>query len=117
MSGLPLNGQLTALGATLRRTLATLPEYRLYALPGTAPPKPGLLRVASAEGAAILAEVWALPTAALGAFAAQIPTPLGLGRVRLADGSTPLGFLVEAAATQGADDISHFGGWRAYHAK
>jgi allophanate hydrolase len=117
LSGLPLNGQLTALGGRLRRTLATLPEYRLYALPGTTPPKPGLLRVAPTEGAAILTEVWALPTAALGAFAAQIPTPLGLGRMRLADGSTPLGFLVEAEATHGAEDISRFGGWRAFQAK
>ncbi|MFY8105459.1 MAG: allophanate hydrolase [Elstera sp.] len=117
LSGLPLNGQLTTLGARLRRALATLPEYRLFALPGTTPPKPGLLRVASGEGAAILAEVWALPTGALGAFAAQIPAPLGLGRVRLADGSTPLGFLVEAEATRGAEDISHFGGWRAFQAK
>ncbi len=116
LSGLPLNGQLTALGARLQRTLATLPEYRLYALPGTTPPKPGLLRVAPTEGAAILTEVWALPAVALGAFAAQIPTPLGLGRVRLADGSTPLGFLVEAEATHGAEDISRFGGWRAFQA-
>lgn len=112
LSGLPLNGQLTELGGHLLRTLETLPEYRLFALPGTVPPKPGLLRVAA--GAAIAVEVWSLPMAALGAFAAQIAAPLGLGRVKLADGSAPLGFLVEAEATRGAEDISAFGGWRAY---
>lgn len=112
LSGLPLNGQLTDLGGHLVRAIETLPEYRLFALPGTVPPKPGLLR--GAAGAAIAVEVWSLPSAALGAFAAQIAAPLGLGRVKLADGSAPLGFLVEAEATQGAEDISAFGGWRAY---
>lgn len=115
LSGLPLNGQLTDLGGHLVRTVETLPAYRLFALPGTVPPKPGLLRVTA--GAAIAVEVWSLPSAALGAFAAQIAAPLGLGRVKLADGSAPLGFLVEAEAIQGAEDISAFGGWRAYLAQ
>jgi allophanate hydrolase len=115
LSGLPLNGQLTDLGGYLVRAVETLPAYRLFALAGTVPPKPGLLRVAA--GAAIAVEVWSLPSAALGAFAAQIAAPLGLGRVKLADGSAPLGFLVEAEATRGAEDISAFGGWRAYLAQ
>ena len=43
---MPLNGQLTERGATLRaRDRAPRRDYRLYALPGTAPPKPGLVRV------------------------------------------------------------------------
>lgn len=114
LSGMPLNGQLTDLGGTLRRVTTTTADYRLFRLPGHGPAKPGLLRAAG--GVAVAVEVWALPSEALGAFAAQIPAPLGLGRVTLADGTEPLGFLVEALAVAGAEDISHFGGWRAYQA-
>ncbi|MEO7547476.1 MAG: allophanate hydrolase, partial [Ramlibacter sp.] len=45
LSGMPLNGQLTERGATLLRETLTAPQYRLYALPGTVPPKPGMVRV------------------------------------------------------------------------
>ena len=34
--------------------------------------------------------------------------------MRLADGSRPKGFIVEAEGIAGAEDISRFGGWRAY---
>lgn len=112
LSGMPLNHQLTELGGKLLRTVTTTPDYRLFRLPGTGPAKPGLLRAAS--GVTVAVEVWSLPSEALGAFAAQIPAPLGLGRIKLADGTEPLGFLVEALAVEGAEDISRFGGWRAY---
>jgi allophanate hydrolase len=114
MSGLPLNGQLTALGGTLLREAATLPCYRLYALPGGPPARPGLLRVAANQGEPIAVEVWAIPTAQIGALLAAIPAPLGLGTLRLADGTTPKGFLVEAEGVRGAEDISSLGGWRRY---
>ena len=114
LSGLPLNGELLALGATLRRAGATRPCYRLYALPGGPPPRPGLLRVAEGEGVAIAVEVWAVPLAEVGRLLARIPAPLGLGTLLLADGSAPKGFLVEAEGVRGAEDISRFGGWRAY---
>ncbi|MFO1328359.1 MAG: allophanate hydrolase [Rubrivivax sp.] len=113
LSGLPLNGQLTERGATLREATHTAPCYRLYALPGTTPPKPGLLRVAEG-GAAIALEVWELPLHAVGSFLAAIPPPLGLGSVQLADGSHVHGFLCEPHALAGARDISAFGGWRAF---
>lgn len=113
LSGLPLNGQLTERGATLLEATRTAPAYRLYALPGTTPPKPGLLRVAEG-GAAIEVEVWALPQHAVGSFLALIPAPLGLGSVQLADGRQVHGFLCEPHALQGARDISAWGGWRAY---
>jgi allophanate hydrolase len=51
---------------------------------------------------------------ALGALLTQVPSPLGLGRVRLDDGRTVTGFLVEAAGLEGATDITAHGGWRAY---
>jgi len=113
LSGLPLNGQLTERGATLREATTTAAAYRLYALPGTTPPKPGLQRVGP-EGHAIAVEVWDLPQAALGSFLALIPAPLGLGSIELADGRQVHGFLCEAHALQAATDISHHGGWRAY---
>ena len=113
MSGLPLNRQLTELGGRLESVGKTAPVYRFYALSGGPPARPGLVRV-DKEGGAIELEVWSLPTAAVGAFARQIPAPLGLGTVTLADGSGVLGFLCESYATQSARDITALGGWRAY---
>ena len=112
LSGLPLNQELTKLGGTFVRTTATARDYRLFALPNTAPPKPGLLRVATGTGVPITVEVWALEPSAFGAFVAAIPGPLGIGTVTLADGTEVKGFLVEAVATEGARDISQHGGWR-----
>lgn len=112
LQGLPLNHQLTDLGATRRETTHTAPVYRAYALPG-AVTKPGLVRV-SAGGAAQQVEVWDLPTRHWGTFAAQIASPLGLGWVELADGRRVLGFLCEAVATADAEDITVHGGWRNY---
>ncbi len=112
MSGLPLNGELTRLGGRFLRAAETTPDYRLYALPGGPPRRPGLLR-ATGRGGAVSLEVWALPRAALGGFVAGVPAPLGFGRVALADGTAPFGFLVEAAGVAGADDVTGLGGWRA----
>jgi len=116
LSGMPLNVQLTERGACLRAATETAPAYRLYALPGTVPPKPGLVRVAPGEGAAIAVEVWEMPLAHYGSFVALVPAPLGIGSVLLADGSSVQGFLCEGVALAGATDITHLGGWRAYMA-
>jgi allophanate hydrolase len=113
LSGLPLNHQLTDLGATLMERTHTAPCYRLFALPATTPPKPGLLRVADG-GRAIEVEVWALPLERVGAFLAGIASPLGLGSVALQDGRQVHGFVCEPVALQGAPDVSAHGGWRAY---
>ncbi len=113
LQGLPLNGQLLERGARLLARTHTAPAYRLFALPGSAPRKPGLLRVAQG-GEAIAVEVWALPQRHAGSFLALIPPPLGLGSIELADGSPVHGFLCEAHALEGATDISRHGGWRAY---
>jgi len=110
---LPLNSQLTERGAWLRQATTTAAQYRLFALPGTTPPKPGLLRVTSG-GSAIAVEVWDVPLAAIGSFLALIPQPLGLGSITLLDGSSVHGFICEAHALAGAQDITPFGGWRAY---
>src|SRR3954447_24235760 len=68
LSGMALNGELKALGARLLRATATAPDYKLYALQGTTPPKPGMLRVNAGSGSAIQLELWALSAAAFGKF-------------------------------------------------
>jgi allophanate hydrolase len=114
LSGMPLNSQLTERGATLLEATHTAPAYKLYALPGTVPPKPGLLRVAAGEGAPIAIEIWEMPVTHYGSFVALIPAPLGIGTLTLADGRQVQGFLCEPLALEGAQDITHLGGWRAY---
>lgn len=113
LSGMPLNHQLTERGATLIRQARTAPMYRLYALPGTKPPKPGLIRSENG-GHSIELEIWEMSLEAFGSFVAAIPPPLGVGSVALEDGQSVQGFICETYATQGAQDISHFGGWRAF---
>ncbi|MFS2025394.1 allophanate hydrolase [Massilia sp. CT11-137] len=113
LAGQPLNWQLLERGARKVAATHTAPHYRLYALPGTTPPKPGLARV-DRDGAAIEVEVWELPLRRFGEFVAEIPAPLGIGSLELADGGWVKGFICEPAAIAGATDISVFGGWRAY---
>ena len=112
LSGMPLNHELTGRRARLLRATRTAPAYVLYALAGSAPPKPGLIRAEG--GRAIEVEVWELDERDFGAFAAGIPPPLGIGTVTLEDGSEVKGFLCEGYAARDAVDISSFGGWRAY---
>jgi allophanate hydrolase len=112
--GQPLNGELTARGAHLRRTLRTASPYRLFALPNTVPAKPGLVRAPGFGGTGIEVEVWAMQKEAFGDFVSRVPPPLAIGTVELADGTRVKGFLCEAYSLEGARDISHFGGWRAY---
>ncbi len=113
--GQPLAGELTAAGARYVATVRTAARYRLHAL-DTVPPKPGLVRLAG-EGASIEGEVWALPPAGLGRFAAAIAAPMTLGSVELDDGRRLLGFLCEPVALDGAPDISDYGSWPAYLAR
>ena len=113
MRGGPLNGQLADRGARFVRSVRTAPIYRLFALLDREPPVPGLLRVADAGGA-IAGEIWELAPAGFGDLVEAIPAPLGIGKVVLAGGEEVSGFLVEACATEGARDITHFGGWRAF---
>ncbi|WP_082070273.1 allophanate hydrolase [Bradyrhizobium sp. LTSP885] len=116
LSGMALNGELTALDAQLVEEAVTAPDYKLYAL-DTTPPKPGMLRVEAGTGTAIKLELWAMSPAAFGTFVAAIPPPMSIGTVRLADGREVKGFLVEPAAINGARDISAHGGWRAFMAE
>ena len=113
MSGLPLNHQLTERGGRLVRTCRTAPRYRLYALAGFTPPRPGMVR-SEADGSAIEVEVWAVPSATFGGFVDGIPPPLGIGTVELEDGERVRGFVCEGYAVAGARDISALGSWRKF---
>ena len=113
MSGLPLNPQLVALGGEFVTKTQTAAQYKLYALNGFTPARPGLLRVKN-DGAAIELEIWKLPIEKYGMFVAIVPSPLGFGTLELFDGSQVQGFLCEAYATFDAVDISHYGGWKNY---
>ncbi len=115
MQGLPLNVQLRERGGRLLQKTTTSPDYRLYLLPGGPPYRPGLVR--SEGGAAVELEVWELPVVNLGDFLDQIPAPLGLGRVELADGSRIIGFLCESYVLGESREITRFGGWRRFWAE
>jgi allophanate hydrolase len=113
MQGLPLNHQLTGRNARLVNTTRTAACYRLYALAGGPPFRPGLVRDEQ-QGTAIDVEVWELPLPELGSFVAGVPAPLGIGSVELADGSREKGFICEPYALAAARDITAFGGWRGF---
>jgi allophanate hydrolase len=114
LSGQPLNHQLTSRGATFVRTVRSSSDYRLYALAGTVPPKPGLVRTPGFVGTGIELEVWALGREAFGSFVAEVPAPMTIGTVLLEDGTSVKGFSCEPLALENAEDITHLGGWRAY---
>lgn len=113
MKDLPLNHQLTERNATFVSRCYSSKNYKLMALPGGPPQRPGMLRVEQ-EGSTIEVEVWQMPASHFGSFLTGIPHPLGLGKVELEDGSWETGFICEGYIDNEAEDISQFGGWRAY---
>lgn len=113
LSGMPLNWQLSDARAFLLEATKTSATYRLYALAGTVPAKPGLVRVEH-DGAAIEVEVWAVPRDTFGTFVANVPAPLAIGSCTLSNGRVVKSFVCEPAGLSGAEDITALGGWRAY---
>ncbi len=114
LTGQPLNSQLVSRGARMLQTTQTDGCYRLYALAGTVPPKPGLIRDPTFSGPGIEVEVWAFPTQQFGSFVASIPAPLGIGSLELRDGTRVSGFICEPYAVHTSQEITHLGGWRAH---
>lgn len=113
LDGLPLNWQLTERGGVLKTKTQTAPVYRMYALAGGPPFRPGLI-LDESNGAAIEVEIWSVPAEQFGSFVAGIPAPLGIGKVKIADGTMVSGFICEPYGIEGAEDITHLGGWRNY---
>ncbi|WP_028228774.1 allophanate hydrolase [Paraburkholderia ferrariae] len=117
LRGQPLCWQLLEAGARFVETTTTSGHYRLYALAGTAPAKPGLVHTPNQTGLPIEVELWEVPLRTFGAFVAGVPAPLGIGSVQTVDGRTVKGFICEPAAVEagsGARDITSYGGWRAW---
>ncbi len=112
LQGLPLHFQLLDLGAQLVTKTATAPSYRMYALNST-PPKPGLIRDEN-KGDAIEVEIYSLSVKAFGQFTAQIPHPLGIGKLEIDDGRWVLGFIAEPVICKEAKEITKFKRWRSY---
>lgn len=116
LKDMPLHWQLTSRDATFVEATHTAPTYRLYAMADSVPPKPALVHSAE-DGAAIAVEVYELGVAEFGSFTVEVPAPLAIGTVTLADGTSVKGFVAEPRALTGAEDITHLGGWRAYIAQ
>ncbi len=112
LRGMPLNHQLTTRNAVFVEETVTAGDYRLYALAGQVPAKPGLAR--AEQGNAIIVELWDVPLARFGEFVAEVPAPLGIGSVTLADGRVVKGFICEPQALGAATDITQWGGWKAW---
>jgi allophanate hydrolase len=114
LTGQPLNSQLTQRGARLKKSCRTASGYRLYALAGSKPPKPGLARDDQFQGAGIEVEVWTIPEDQFGSFVAEIPEPLGVSNVTLDSGELVKCFICQPYALASATEITRFGGWRNY---
>ncbi len=113
MSGMALNDQLTERLAVLIRKTLTATNYRLYALAGGPPYRPGLIRD-NINGAAIEVEVWRMPSDHFGSFMKLIPHPLAVGTVELENGQWCNSFICEPCGLEGATDITALGSWRAF---
>jgi allophanate hydrolase len=59
-------------------------------------------------------EIWELPARRFGEFVAEVPPPLAIGSLEVADGRSVKGFVCELFAFAGAEDISRHRGWRAH---
>ena len=113
MDKLPLNTQLTLRGATFSEATKTASKYALYKLPGDSPLRPALVEDEQ-NGQAIDVEVWSIPATELGSFVKCIPAPLGIGKITMSDGRELSGFVCTEGGTHGAENITAYGGWRAY---
>lgn len=110
MRGYPLEKQMQGCGARFIREDESAAKYSLVKLP-TSPAKPGMIKQQQG-GAAIQLEIWEMPLEAFGSFAAAISAPLGIGKVELRDGTEVPGFVCEAYAAAGAEDVTALRSWR-----
>ena len=110
MRGLVLNENLINVGATFEREAHTEAAYRLWSIDDI---YPAMIRVEQG-GVAVAVEVWQVPLAGLGVILSQEPPGLAIGKVKLADGEEVLGVIGEPMTVAGKQEITAYGGWRAY---
>ncbi len=110
MRGMRAHGRLAAAGAVFLRDVRTAPVYRLWSIEDR---HPGMIRFATG-GASIAAELHAVPRGTVAQVIEEESDGLCVGRVLLHDGTAPLGVLIEPRRIEGMEEITAFGGWRAY---
>ncbi|MGA0198470.1 MAG: allophanate hydrolase-related protein [Prochlorotrichaceae cyanobacterium] len=110
MRGLELNPNLIEAQATFLYEATTTPNYRLWSIQDV---HPAMIRVQTG-GTAVALEVWEVPPAGLVQVLEQEPPGLCIGKVQISTGETVLGVLGEPIRCEGQQDITTFGGWRAY---
>ncbi|MGP5930501.1 allophanate hydrolase [Corynebacterium glyciniphilum] len=114
LRGMPLHNELEMLGARFLSEVETAPRYRMVALK-TTPGKPAIAEAGPDQpGAVISGELYSLTPAALARFLTDLPTPMALTKVELGDGRWVTGFSAEPQAYVSGEDITEYGGWRAY---
>jgi hypothetical protein len=115
MQGLELNHNLLSVGATFVKETTTAPLYRLWSIHDR---HPAMLRVSQGGtavlGSAIALEIWAVSPEGLCQVLQQEPPGLSIGKVCLADGEIVLGVLGEPFLCENQQEITQWGGWRAY---
>jgi len=114
LKGEPLHYQLES--AEFIEATTTAPEYKMFAFQDGNFPKPALV---SGGKNSFYVEVYAFSPAEFGQFVANIPEPLGMGKIKLSSGKIISGFIGSASILQKADeglakDISVLGDWRKY---
>lgn len=115
LRGMPLHHELVERGGRFHSVARTAPLYELHLLAGTSPAKPGLLRLPPGQvGSPIEVELWLLSDEAIGSLLRRVAPPLGFGKLQLEDGRWVSGFICEPVGFEGGEDISHYGGFRAY---
>lgn len=110
MQGLSLNPNLLNVGATFEREAHTEPAYRLWSIDDR---YPAMLKVREG-GRAVAVEIWQVPLAGLGIVLSQEPPGLAIGKLKLDDGEEVLGVIGEPLTVEGKQEITQYGGWRAY---
>jgi hypothetical protein len=110
MRDLELNANLLLAGATFVREDETEACYRLWSIDDRHP----AMQRSPGAGTRIALEIWELPLEGLAQVLLSEPPGLAIGKVLLRDGSTVLGMLGEAFLCEDQQEITEFGGWRAY---
>lgn len=94
----------------------TAQEYRMFAISDGKIQKPAILAGGKND---FYVELYAMNAADFGKFVAQIPAPLGIGKIKLSDGRFVSGFIGDSSILENAEkfsvqDISGLGDWRKY---
>jgi gamma-glutamylcyclotransferase (GGCT)/AIG2-like uncharacterized protein YtfP len=111
MRGLVLHANLA--GAEFLEACQTQPRYRLYSIGNV---HPGMFEV-SEGGVSVPGEMYRVPDDVLARVEAGEPPGLYRGPVHLSDGRVVDGILYPRDMAEGIhQDISAYGGWRAYTA-